>query len=76
MEPIKRFPGPRCGSECSSELATDIHFAPRAERDLSAIIEFMGATSQLAERFAERFDLGIEQLLLFPESAPADDFGA
>lgn len=57
-------------------MATDIRFAPRAEQDLDAIIDFMGAGSTAAERFSERFDRGIEQLLRFPESAPADGFGA
>jgi plasmid stabilization system protein ParE len=57
-------------------VATDIRFATRAEEDLNAIVDFLGAGSPLAERFAERFDRGIEQLLRFPESAPPDGFGA
>lgn len=57
-------------------MATDIRFEPRAETELDDIIDFLGAASRAAERFAERFDRGIAQLLRFPESAPPDASGA
>lgn len=57
-------------------MATDIHFSARAEDELSEIIDFLGPGTRTAEMFAERFDRGIAQLLAFPQSAPADPFGA
>lgn len=56
-------------------MAVDIRFERKAGEELEEIIEFLGATSAAARRFAERFDRGIAQLLLFPESAPDDGTG-
>jgi plasmid stabilization system protein ParE len=56
-------------------MAVDIRFERKADEDLEEIVEFLGVTSTAARRFAERFDRGIAQLLLFPESAPNDGTG-
>lgn len=56
-------------------MAADIRFERSSEDDLDEIVEFLGANSNGAKQFAERFDQGIEQLLRFPECGPADETG-
>lgn len=55
-------------------MARDIEFAPTADQELDEAIEFLGATSAAARRFAEAVDAAIERLSEFPESGrPLDD---